>query len=115
MYVAGRKRCLSTGGRGAPPPDASARAAQLSAQRAVQAEQEGYDAFCPFGTLDIGVRAARRFVKIPVVGQAEACFPFCGLLDRPFASCSYMPGGEDRDGPGGDVHLPHRVLGQGAV
>src|SRR5262249_61117222 len=24
------------------------------------------------------------------------CFLFCGLLDRPFASCSYMPGSEDR-------------------
>src|SRR5262249_27628371 len=86
------------GGSGSaePPPNASARAAQLSAQRAVQAEQEGYDAFCPFGTLDIGVRQARTLVKIPVVGQAEACFLFCGLLDQPFASCSYMPGGEDR-------------------
>jgi len=86
------------GGSGSaePPPDASARAAQLSAQRAVQAEQEGYDAFCPFGTLDIGVREARKLVKIPVVGQAEACFLFCGLLHQPFASCSYMPGSEDR-------------------
>src|SRR5262245_61800590 len=42
-----------------PPPDAAARAAHLIAQQAVQAEQEGYDAFCPFGTLDIGVREAR--------------------------------------------------------
>jgi len=84
------------GSEGAAPPDASARAAQLSAQRAIQAEQEGYDAFCPFGTLDIGVRQARQLVKIPVVGQAEACFLFCGLLHQPFASCSYMPGGEDR-------------------
>jgi len=79
-----------------PPPDAAARAAHLSAQRAVQAAQEGYDAFCPFGTLDIGVREARTQVTIPVVGQAEACFLFCGLLDCPFASCSYMPGSEDR-------------------
>ena len=79
-----------------PPPDATARAAHLSAQRAVQAAQEGYDAFCPFGTLDIGVREARTQVTIPVVGQAEACFLCCGLLDRPFASCSYMPGSEER-------------------
>src|SRR5438132_1031394 len=28
---------------------------RLSAQRAVQAEREGYDAFCPFGTLDYGI------------------------------------------------------------
>src|SRR3990172_11486360 len=78
------------GGTSEPPADAAARAAQLSAQRAVQAEREGYDAFCPFGTLDIGVKEARQLVKIPVVGQAEACFLFCGLLDRPFASCIYM-------------------------
>src|SRR5262245_48099848 len=84
------------GGEGAAPPDAAAHAAQLSAQRAVQAEQEGYDAFCPFGTLDIGVRQARQLVKLPVVGQAEACFLSCGLLYQPFASCSYMPGGEAR-------------------
>jgi len=84
------------GGTSEPPADAAARAAQLSAQRAVQAEREGYDAFCPFGTLDIGVKEARQLVKIPVVGQAEACFLFCGLLDRPFASCIYMPEGEDR-------------------
>jgi Asp/Glu/hydantoin racemase len=42
------------------------------------------------------VREARTCVQIPVVGQAEACFLFCGLLDRLFASCSYMPGSEDR-------------------
>ncbi len=84
------------GGGGALPQDALARAAQLSAQRAAQAEKDGYDAFCPYGTLDIGVREARKLVKIPVVGQSEACFLFCGLLDRPFASCSYMPGGDAR-------------------
>jgi Asp/Glu/hydantoin racemase len=86
-----------SGSGGAEPPQvATARAAHLNAQRAVQAAQEGYDAFCPFGTLDIGVREARTQVTIPVVGQAEACFLCCGLLDRPFASCSYMPGSEDR-------------------
>src|SRR5712692_8834918 len=54
-------------------PESGASAAELSAQRAVQAEREGYDAFCPFGTLDVGVREARGRVKIPVVGQTEAC------------------------------------------
>ena len=72
------------------------RAGELSAQLAAKAEQEGYDAFCPYGTLDIGVREARRRVKIPVVGQSEACFLFCALLDRPFAGCFYMPGGAER-------------------
>lgn len=83
-------------GSGVQPADAGERAAEYSAQRAVQAEQEGYDAFCPFGTLDVGVAEARQRVKIPVVGQAEACFLFCGLLGQPFASCSYVPGHEAR-------------------
>jgi len=86
-----------TADRGAPPPDAAARAAELSARRAVQAEREGYDAFCPFGTLDVGVREARKLVKIPVVGQTEACLLFCGLLDRRFAWVTYMPGSEERN------------------
>jgi allantoin racemase len=86
-----------TADRGAPPPDAAARAAELSAQRAVQAEREGYDAFCPFGTLDVGVREARKLVKIPVVGQTEACLLFCGMLDRRFAWVTYVPGSEERN------------------
>lgn len=81
---------------GALAPDALTRANELSAQRAVRAEQEGYDAFCPYGLLDIGVEEARKRVNIPVVGQAEAAVLFCGLLGRRFASCSYMPGGEER-------------------
>lgn len=79
------------------PPEAAARAAELSARRAVQAEQEGYDAFCPFGTLDVGVPEARKLVKIPVVGQREACLLFCGLLDRRFAWVTYLAGSEDRN------------------
>ena len=78
------------------PAGAAERAAQLSAQLAVRAEREGYDAFCPFGGLDIGVQEARKLVKIPVVGQSEASFLFCALLDRPFSNCVYMPGGESR-------------------
>ena len=78
------------------PPEAEARATELSVQRAVQAEREGYDAFCPFGTRDVGVREARQVVKIPVVGQAEACLLFCGLMDRRFAAVTYMPGSDDR-------------------
>jgi len=45
----------------------------------------------------VGVREARRLVKIPVVGQTEACLLFCGLLDRRFAWVTYMPGSEERN------------------
>jgi Asp/Glu/hydantoin racemase len=76
--------------------DQLGRAGELAAELAVRAEEQGYDAFCPYGTLDIGVREARQRVRIPVVGQTEACFLFCKLLDRPFGGCFYMPGGQDR-------------------
>jgi len=72
------------------------RAAELAAQLAAKAEQDGYDAFCPYGTLDIGVREARAQVKIPVVGQSEACFLFCKLLDRRFGCCFYVRGTRER-------------------
>jgi len=95
-YMPGISGFVPWGGSGgSAPAEAAARAHALSAQRAVQAEKDGYDAFCPYGALDIGVKEARQLVKIPVVGQAEAAILFCGLLDRPFATCSYMPGGED--------------------
>jgi Asp/Glu/hydantoin racemase len=76
-------------------PGAAERAGQLSVQRAIQAEQEGYDAFCPFGTLDIGVLEARKVVTIPVVGQTEACLLTCGMLDRKFGWVTYQPGSEE--------------------
>ena len=68
----------------------------VSAQRAVQAEKEGYDAFCPFGTRDYGIADGRKLVKtMPVVGQADSCLLYCGLLGRPFGSVIYMPEMED--------------------
>lgn len=77
------------------PEGAAARAAQFAAQRALKAEQDGYDAFCPFGGLDIGLEEARKLCKIPVVGQTEACFLYCQLLGQPFSNVIYMPGSED--------------------
>lgn len=71
--------------------DKVARAHELGAIRAEQAEKEGYDAFCPFGLVDVGIVDARkRGVKIPVVGMAESSALLCGLLGRRFARCSYV-------------------------
>jgi Asp/Glu/hydantoin racemase len=87
---------------------ASDRAAELSATLAGQAEERGYDAFCPFGTLDIGVHAARAAgVKIPVVGQAEASILYCGLLGRRFASCSYTSSPSEEE----LIHWRTEILG----
>lgn len=104
IYMPGISGFSPWGGGVGPRPDpqqaqeGAGRAAELAAQAAMKAEQDGYDAFCPFGTLDIGVRLAReRGVKMPVVGQAEACFLYCAMLDQPFASCSYVStNGDDR-------------------
>lgn len=73
------------------PAELVARAHSLGAQRALQAEKEGYDAFCPYGAVDVGVQEARnRGLKIPAAGPGEASALFCGLLGRKFASCSYV-------------------------
>ncbi len=85
------------------------RAHELGADRAMQAEKDGYDAFCPYGILDIGVlEARRRGVKIPVVGQGEAATLYCALLGRKFASCSYVASET------GDAALESRIRGWGA-
>jgi Asp/Glu/hydantoin racemase len=88
-----------------------ARAHEVGAKRALQAELEGYDAFCPFGTLDLGVRVAReKGVRIPVIGQLEAAALYCGMLGRPFASCTYVDWPEvirDLEVRVGDLGLSH--------
>jgi len=86
------------------------RAHELGAERAQKAEQEGYDAFCPYGVLDIGVEEARRRgVRIPVVGQGEAAALSCGMLGRRFASCSYVAS------PDGDEALRTRIASWGVA
>ena len=105
------------GGQGGPlPADRLARAHELGARRALQAEKDGYDAFCPYGLLDIGVLEARKRVQIPVVGQAEAAMLHCGLLGQPFASCSYMPGNEDHtNAHAASLGLPHLLVANTAI
>lgn len=64
---------------------------ESAADCAQQAEKDGYDAFLPFGLLDIGIEASRRRgLGIPAVGAAESAALYCGLLGRRFASCSYL-------------------------
>ena len=98
------------------PADAEARAVELAVQCALQAERDGYDAFCPFGTRDVGVREARAVVAIPVVGQTEAALLFCGMLDRPFAWVTYMAGSEERNrGWAREAGVEHLMVASTAI
>ena len=77
-------------------PEKVARTHELGARRAAQAEKDGYDAFCPFGGVDVGVDQARKQgVKIPMSGPGEASALLCLMIGRPFATCGYVapPGG----------------------
>jgi len=99
---------------------ALARAGALAAQRALQAESDGYDAFLPFGTVDCGVSEARKVTKtMIVVGQAESTMLFCGLLDRPFATVSFQShGGRDYEQMrqrGVNVGVEHLMVSNTAI
>ena len=52
---------------------------------ALQAEREGYDAFCVGGTLDLGHVSLREVLDIPVAFIAESSFYAACLLARKFA------------------------------
>ena len=43
-------------------------------EKAIEAQKLGYDAVIPYGTLDLGVDAARCHVDIPVVGMGRSGF-----------------------------------------
>jgi allantoin racemase len=43
-------------------------------EKAMEAEKRGFDAVVPYGTLDLGVDAARCLVDIPVVGMGRSGF-----------------------------------------
>jgi Asp/Glu/hydantoin racemase len=86
------------------------RAHELGAERAQRAERDGYDAFCPYGVLDIGVEEARkRGVTIPVVGQGEAAALSCAMLGRRFATCSYVASTD------GEAALRRRIASWGVA
>ncbi len=87
---------------------------ELGARRAAQAEQEGYDAFCPFGGIDAGVKLAReQGVKIPMSGPGEASALLCALIGRPFASCSYLATNGNSEGDRDRYRDLYRDLGIG--
>lgn len=77
------------GGGASNTPESLARAGHLSLQRILQAEQEGYDAFIPFGMMDFGVRESRGKTSMPVVSQTWSAFRVAALLGVPFFTISY--------------------------
>jgi allantoin racemase len=53
------------------------------ARRAVAAEQAGWEAILPWGTLDLGVEESRHVVRIPVVGPGRTAVNVAAsLVDR---------------------------------
>jgi allantoin racemase len=56
---------------------------------ALEAERAGYDAVVPFGTLDIGVQAARTFLRIPIVGPLEAGLRLATFVGDRFGLITY--------------------------
>src|SRR6202008_332681 len=47
-------------------------AGPLVAEVAIKAEDNGFDAVVPFGTLDAGVELARNLINIPIVGAGQS-------------------------------------------
>jgi allantoin racemase len=56
---------------------------------ALAAERDGYDAVVPFGTLDIGVQAARTYLKIPIVGPLEAGLRLASFVGDTYGLVTY--------------------------
>jgi allantoin racemase len=61
----------------------------LVAEKAQQAEAEGFDAVVPFGTLDVGVEISRNLVRIPVVGAGQSVLHLAAQLSDRFGIISY--------------------------
>jgi allantoin racemase len=55
----------------------------------LEAEQQGYDAAVPLGTLDLGVDGGRSLVDIPIVGPCEAMFHVAAQLGDRFGVICY--------------------------
>lgn len=63
--------------------------APLIARLALDAQQAGYDAVVPYGTLDLGVEAARHVIDIPIVGPGRAACHTAAILAERFAVICY--------------------------
>lgn len=88
----------------------------LMAERAIQAEEEGYDAFTPYGMFDFGVELARTRCKFPVVAQAQATFCVASMMATRvgaiwYQSSSFSHGWRQTKEYGYD----HLIVGFGAV
>ncbi|MCC7106181.1 MAG: hypothetical protein IT307_13650 [Chloroflexi bacterium] len=63
--------------------------APLVARLALEAQQAGYDAVVPYGTLDLGIEAARHVVDIPIVGPGRAACHTAAIISERFAVVTY--------------------------
>lgn len=66
--------------------------APLIGRMAVEAEQDGFDAIVPYGTLDLGVEETRHLVDIPIMGPGRTGSHAAAMLaDRFVVVCYDQP------------------------
>lgn len=63
--------------------------APLIARLAAEAEQEGFDAVVPYGTLDLGVEEARHVIDIPIMGPGRTGAHAAAMLSERFTVLCY--------------------------
>ena len=61
-------------------------------QNAYRAEKEGYDAFLIGCTADLGLRAARALLSIPVLAPTESAAHLASMLGSKFSIIAFRPG-----------------------
>ena len=63
--------------------------APLIGRAAVEAEQDGFDAIVPYGTLDLGVEETRHLVDIPMMGPGRTGAHAAAMLAERFVVVCY--------------------------
>lgn len=63
--------------------------APVVAAKALEAQQAGFDAIVPYGTLDLGVAETRHVVDIPIIGPGQSGVAAAAMLSQRFSILCY--------------------------
>ncbi|MPZ60940.1 MAG: hypothetical protein GEU93_06525 [Propionibacteriales bacterium] len=63
--------------------------APLVAEKALEAQESGFDAIVPYGTLDLGVEESRHVVDIPIIGPGHSGVSTAAMLAQQFSILTY--------------------------